>query len=121
MNGDQQESPDVTRQGRFNGIVVAVLVVVGLLGAWAMFTNLYQPAPAPAGAGHHALLVGPFREAATAEELRAKLEKLGIPSSVRVEAHLQVGPFRTPEEQEAAHARLKELGIYGAQPITLKQ
>lgn len=137
MSDTPEEGVDVSRQGRFNGIVIAILVAVGLLGAVAMFFNLNpsgsaskpapqpvdatRPAAAPSGAGRHALQLPPFADVATAEDLRAKLEKLGIPASVRIEAHLLVGPFATPEEQEAARAKLKELGVYGAQPITLKQ
>lgn len=131
--------------GRFNGLVVFLLVVVGAMGAWIMFSSLYAPVvpPAPAvmnsaGAGplatiqsgvdsvmsrsdtSYALRLSPYSELATAEDVRAKLDKLGIPSSLRVEAHVQVGPFRSHEEAEAARAKLKELGVYGGQVITLK-
>ncbi len=135
MTEAPNEITDVTRRGRYNGIVIAVLVAVGLLGAWFMFDNLYPQAPAPtprlappseaapaapSGGSRHVVRLSPFSDVATAEELRARLEKLGIPSSLRTEAHLQVGPFATQAEAEAARARLKEMGVYGGQSITLK-
>ena len=113
---------------RFNGLVVILLVLVGVMGAWIMFNSLKSSAPrvvdaaAPsAGATRHAIQLSPYSEAATAEGVRAKLDTLGIPSSLRVEAHVTVGPFRTQEEAEAARAKLKELGVYGGQTVTLKQ
>jgi len=133
--------------GRYNGLVVTLLILVGVMGAWIMFDSLNTKAPppspaksAPAGekladriqsgmdavmsrgaAGGHAIQLSPYSEVATAEDVRAKLDKLGIPSSLRIEAHVQVGPFRTHEDAEAARARLKELGVYGGQSVTLKQ
>ncbi len=131
--------------GRFNGLVVFLLVVVGVMGAWIMYSSLYGPATRPAhpakeaagtGAlatriqsgmdsmktrsGGYAVQLTPYSEMATAEDVRAKLDQLGIPSSLRVEAHVQVGPFRSHEEAEATRAKLKELGVYGGQVITLK-
>ena len=126
MTENSEEGSDVTRQGRYNGIVVAVLVAVGLLGAGFMFNNLYRTAPAvtaapaaTAGSGRYAVQLSPFSDVATAKELYARLEKIGIPASLRIEAQLQVGPFRTQQEAEAARARLKELGVYGGQVTTL--
>ncbi|MBI5899188.1 MAG: SPOR domain-containing protein [Rhodocyclales bacterium] len=130
---------------RANGLVVALLVLVGVMGAWIMYSSLFPaPAPKPApgntappppgtpaqsvvdsmaarpGATRHVVLLPPFSEVATAEDLRGKLDKLGIASSLRIEAHVQIGPFRSAEEAEAARARLKELGVYGGQLTTLK-
>jgi cell division protein FtsN len=124
---------------RFNGLVVILLVLVGVMGAWIMFKSLQSSAPpvadvaappaAPAaqqsatrsGAARHAIQLSPYSEVVIAEGVRAKLDALGIPSSLRVEAHVTVGPFRTHEEAEAARAKLKELGVYGGQTVTLKQ
>ena len=119
---------------RINGLVVVLLVLVGAMGAWIMYQSLQQYSPASASApivpqdpvprsaaARHAIQLSSYREVATAEDVRAKLDALGIPSSLRVEAHVTVGPFRTQEEAEAARAKLKELGVYGAQTVTLKQ
>ena len=133
MNETPQTGGDPGK--RINGLVVILLVLVGVMGAWIMFKSLQSSAPpateaaaspaqqsaARSGAARHAIQLSPYSEVATAEDVRAKLETLGIPSSLRVEAHVTVGPFRTPEEAEAARAKLKELGVYGAQAITLKQ
>ncbi|MBI5790556.1 MAG: SPOR domain-containing protein [Rhodocyclales bacterium] len=122
---------------RSDGLVVILLVLVGIMGAWIMYKSL-QPASAPApssvapaassqdsvarsGTVRHAIQLSPYSEVATAEGVRAKLDALGIASSLRVEAHVTVGPFRTQEEAEAARAKLKELGVYGGQTVTLKQ
>lgn len=74
------------------------------------------PRPAPAsrpisgtGERRFALQMGVFGNLANAEDLRAKLELHGIPSSI--EARVHVGPFRTREEADAARAKLKELGL----------
>ena len=75
---------------------------------------------APDGEPQHALQVGVFGNVANAEELRAKLERNGIPSSISIEARVQVGPFRTPEGADAARAKLKELGLDGGLPVTIK-
>lgn len=71
-----------------------------------------------AGERQYALQVGVFGNVANAEDLRAKLELHGIPSSI--EARVHVGPFRTREEAEAARARLKELGLDGGLLVTMK-
>ncbi len=145
MSDTQQGNGD-RGGGPFNGLVVFLLVVVGAMGAWIMFSSLYAPASLPSqavkdatgtgalatkiqsgmdsmmsrsGSGY-AIQLTPYSEMATADEVRAKLDKLGIPSSLRVEAQVQVGPFRSHEEAEAARAKLKELGVYGGQVITLK-
>ncbi len=137
--------PDGKPGNRANGLVVALLILVGAMGAWIMYSSLF-PAAAPAkkpapdnapppgtpaqtvvdsmtarsGATRHVVQLPPFSEIATAEDLRGKLDKLGIASSLRVEAHVQVGPFRNAEEAEAARTKLKELGVYGGQLTTLK-
>jgi len=144
MTETPKETSDVSLQGRFNGIVVMILVVVGLLGGVWMFRELYQPAPpagarpqqqdapgvarpavatpaeAPAGTVQYALQLSPFSDVATAEDLRGKLEKLGIASTLSVEARVQVGPFKTQAEVDAARIKLKEMGIYGGKPVTIK-
>jgi DedD protein len=56
-----------------------------------------------------ALQLGVFNNLANAEELRAKLELQGIPSTI--EARVQVGPFKTREEIESARAKLRALGM----------
>lgn len=135
--------------GRFNGIVVALLVLVGVVGVGFMVSSMYFSAPPPArvpevtresaappiaagsepavresmsrvGATRHAIQLSPYSEVATAEDVRAKLDALGIASSLRIEAHVLVGPFNTPQEAEAVRTKLKELGVYGGQAITLK-
>jgi len=64
--------------------------------------------------------VGAFDNVANAEELRAKLERKGIPSSISIDARVQVGPFRTQEGADAARAKLKELGLDGGLLVTIK-
>ena len=66
-----------------------------------------------------ALQMGVFSNVANAEDLRAKLELNGIPSSI--EARVYVGPFRTREEADAARAKLKELGLDGGLLVTMKK
>ena len=136
--------PNGDSGSRANGLVVALLVLVGVMGAWIMYSSLFPaaaPKPAPenaapppgtpaqtvvdsmaarSGATRHVVQLPPFSEVATAEDLRGKLDKLGIASSLRVEAHLQVGPFRNAEEAEAARTKLTELGVYGGQITTLQ-
>ena len=67
----------------------------------------------------YALQMGVFGNLANAEDLRAKLELNGIPSSI--EARVHVGPFKTREEVELARAKLKELGLDGGLLVTLKK
>lgn len=71
-----------------------------------------------AGERHYALQMGVFGNVANAEDLRAKLELNGIPSSI--EARVHVGPFATREEVEAVRAKLKELGLDGGLLVTMK-
>jgi cell division protein FtsN len=139
---------DNSRSGGFNGIVVALLVLVGVAGAGFMISALYSSPSAPLapakvteapketplaasansvpesslrpGSTRYSLQLSPYSEVAIAEDVRAKLDKLGMSSSLRIEAHVQVGPFRSAEEAEAARAKLKELGVYGGQVTTLK-
>ncbi|MCX7148960.1 MAG: SPOR domain-containing protein [Rhodocyclales bacterium] len=53
---------------------------------------------------------------AAAEDLRARLERQGIASSIEI--RVTVGPFRTREGVDAARAKLKELGLDGGLLIT---
>ncbi|HTJ97426.1 MAG TPA: SPOR domain-containing protein [Rhodocyclaceae bacterium] len=55
--------------------------------------------------------MGVFSNVSNAEELRAKLEKAGIPS--QIEARVQVGPFATRAEAEAAQKKMTALGLNG--------
>ena len=73
------------------------------------------------GEPQYALQVGVFDNAANAENLRAKLERNGVPSSISIEARVQVGPFRTQEGADAARAKLKELGLDGGLLVTIKK
>lgn len=66
----------------------------------------------------YALQMGVFSNLANAEDLRAKLELHGIPSTI--EARVRVGPFATKEEADAARAKLKELGLDGGLLVTMK-
>jgi DedD protein len=72
-----------------------------------------------AGERQLALQMGVFSNVANAEDLRAKLELHGIPSSI--EARVHAGPFKTREEVEVARAKLKELGLDGGLLVTLKK
>lgn len=66
-----------------------------------------------------ALQMGVFNNVANAEDLRAKLEALGIPSSI--EARVHVGPFASREEAEAAREKLKALGMESGMLVTLRK
>jgi DedD protein len=68
---------------------------------------------------HFALQMGVFTNVANAEDLRAKLELHGIPSTI--EARVHVGPFATREEADAARAKLKELGLDGGLLVSFKK
>lgn len=72
-----------------------------------------------AGERQYALQMGVFGNLANAEDLRAKLELNGIPSSI--EARVHAGPFKTREEAELARTKLKELGLDGGLLLTLKK
>lgn len=66
-----------------------------------------------------ALQLGVFNNLANAEELRAKLELQGIPSTI--EARVQVGPFKTREEIESARQKLRALGMDPGIMISLRK
>lgn len=145
-DADDEATPaDFRRKRLVNSVIVVALLVVGVLGSVAMLYQLYgtgdqakaaaparpataaaesaAPVVAPAvavGTGRFVLRLHAFSDVATAEDLRAKLNALKIPSSISVEAKVQVGPFKSREEAEAARAKLKELGIYGGELVTLK-
>lgn len=72
-----------------------------------------------AGERQFALQMGVFGNVANAEDLRAKLELHGIPSSI--EARVHAGPFATREEADAVRAKLKELGLDGGLLVTMKK
>ena len=72
-----------------------------------------------AGERQYALQMGVFGNVSNAEDLRAKLELNGIPSSI--EARVHAGPFKTREEAELARTKLKELGLDGGLLLTLKK
>lgn len=72
-----------------------------------------------AGERQYALQLGVFGKLSNAEDLRARLELHGIPSSI--EARVHVGPFKSREEVESARAKLKELGLDGGLLFTLKK
>jgi DedD protein len=65
------------------------------------------------------LQMGVFTNVANAEDLRAKLELHGIPSSI--EARVHVGPFRSRDEVDAVRAKLKELGLESGLLVTMKK
>lgn len=138
-DADAEATPaDFRRKRLVNSVIVVALLVVGVLGSVAMLYQLYgtgdqakatpsakpaaaaESAAALAGTGRFALRLHAFSDVATAEDLRAKLDALKIPSSLSVEAKVQVGPFKSREEAEAARAKLKELGIYGGELVNLK-
>ncbi|MFH1872147.1 MAG: SPOR domain-containing protein [Pseudomonadota bacterium] len=141
-DADAEATPaDFRRKRLVNSVIVVALLVVGVLGSVAMLYQLYgtgdqakttppaRPVTAAAesatpvaavGTRRFALRLHAFSDVATAEDLRAKLDTLKIPSSLSVEAKVQVGPFKSREEAEAARAKLKELGIYGGELVTLK-
>ncbi len=77
---------------------------------------LSQPATA---ARQFALQLGVFNNLANAEDLRAKLELHGIPSTI--EARVQVGPFKTREDVESAREKLKALGMDSGIMISLRK
>lgn len=77
------------------------------------FRPLSQTAERP-----FAVQVGVFNNTANAEELRAKLEKQGIP--VTIETRVRIGPFATRAEADAARGKLKELGIAESVLISMK-
>lgn len=64
------------------------------------------------------LQLGVFSNPANAEDLRARLEKNGIPAII--EARVRVGPFATRAEAESARLKLKELGIDDGLLVTMK-
>lgn len=65
-----------------------------------------------------ALQMGVFNTLANAEELRARLERNGIPATI--EARVHAGPFATRAEADAARRKLKELGISESMLVVTK-
>ena len=80
------------------------------------------PAPRPAIQGEgrfFALQMGVFSNMTNAEDMRAKLELHGIPTTVETRIH--VGPFKTRAEADAARVKLRELGLDGGLLITMRK
>jgi cell division septation protein DedD len=79
-----------------------------------------SPVKAPGGSAQRpfALQMGVFNNLANAEELRAKLERNGIPATI--EARVHVGPFATRAEADAARLKLKELGMSESLLVVMK-
>lgn len=69
-----------------------------------------------AGDTRYVLQMAVSGSAASAEELRAKLERHGIPSTI--ETRVSVGPFSTREGVDAARAKLQDLGLDGGLLVT---
>lgn len=67
---------------------------------------------------HFGLQLGVFSNLANAEDLRAKLEKNGVPATI--EARVRAGPFATRADADAARVKLKELGIGDSLLVTMK-
>ena len=55
--------------------------------------------------------MGVFSNVANAEELKARLDKAGIPT--QIEARVQVGPFASKAEAEAAQKKMAAMGLNG--------
>lgn len=80
-----------------------------------------QPASRPVNPSaerQFGLQLGVFSNLDNAEDLRAKLEKYGIPATI--EARVHAGPFASRAEADAARIKLKELGISDSLMITMK-
>ena len=82
-------------------------------GPQAVTQTNSMPAVRPFG-----LQLGVFSNLDNAEELRARLEKHGIPATI--EARVRAGPFATRAEANAARAKLQELGIKDSLLIAVK-
>lgn len=84
----------------------------------AVATRTEEPAApgAQTGESQYVLQLNVAGNAANAEDLRARLERQGIASSIEI--RVAVGPFRTREGVDAARAKLKELGLDGGLLIT---
>ena len=158
---EAEPAVDLARKQRLvNGILVAALAAVGLVGGWVMFDAIYTPgqplplvrgvspknapaakpkpesteptvvaspevpavSPLPAapgaqtGEGQYVLQMGVFGNASNAEELRAKLDRHGLPASI--ETRVTIGPFGTQEEVDVARTKLKDLGLEGGLLVT---
>ncbi|MBK6908494.1 MAG: SPOR domain-containing protein [Rhodocyclaceae bacterium] len=66
-----------------------------------------------------ALQLGIFSNFVNAEELRAKLEAAGIPTTV--EARVRAGPFATRGEADAARVKLRQMGIEESIMVSVKR
>lgn len=136
LDQDGLTAEEAARRSLFNRITIGALILVGILGSLLMFRSVYisnQPARSkPAeqtkaaqtsgkskpdvsvvqdSKGSHLLQLGVFSDVARAEELRGKLEKAGISSTISTGSHVFAGPFSTQEEAEATRTKLKALGL----------
>ncbi|MFY9329264.1 MAG: SPOR domain-containing protein [Georgfuchsia sp.] len=58
---------------------------------------------------HFVLQMGVFNNVDNAQELLARLQKIGVPA--QIEARVQVGPFRTKAEADVARTKLNAMGL----------
>ncbi len=79
-----------------------------------------KPEPPKADGVHYAVQVGAFAEANAVRETRARLDKLGLRSSVQTvetaggtRTRVRVGPYASREEADKAAAQLRAAGLPG--------
>lgn len=77
--------------------------------------------PAPAAAARYIVQVGAYGENKAAQEMRAKVEKLGLKTYAQAvdtadgrRIRVRLGPFASRDEAERASAKLKGAGLPGA-------
>lgn len=77
--------------------------------------------PAPASAARYIVQVGAFSENKAAQEMRAKVEKLGLKTYAQAvdtadgrRVRVRLGPFASRDEAERAAAKLKSAGMPGS-------
>lgn len=80
-----------------------------------------EPAAAPAAAGRFIVQVGAYGENKAAQDMRNKVEKLGLKTYAQAvdtadgrRVRVRLGPFASRDEAERAAAKLKAAGLPGA-------